>query len=589
MLISTCLKHFMRTSLTLFFSLALSFHLMAQCVDCTPAESCISEVLFPRLCPEVAPDATAGEYYEETLTFFLPPQIVDPDTELSVDLNTVTINQVSGLPFGLAFQLSEEDNTYEPANGQNLGCATVCGTPLLPGDYSVTVFVTAEVSLLGFPSTVEESFTQALTVLPGEVGNPSFSIDVLAACDSLSVNLSALIDGSPGITDYSWDFGNGFGSDMAQPEPIVYTQPGDYTIGLSTIISDYTIQSISVSNFDENWAGDVEEFSTALAPDPFFLLIDGDNNVAFTSPILTDVFSASWNDLGLVLDTPPYSIEFYDDDLFSEVDFLGSASVSLSSGVLTFSASGTSGFISIELLETANFYNEEVVSVFPTPNPIISYDEETELLSAAGEDLDSYIWFLNGDTIPAAVSPSITAETPGIYQVQASNLFGCEGRSEEIVVCPDPEVSFDEEDDVIYTQEGFSSYEWSYNGLPLDGFDSAELPFQGLGNYAVEISTAYGCLVESEVFILSTDVAERKALDWSIYPNPARSEITVEGLYAGEEVRVQIFNNQGELVKSISLNTDRQLISIRELSAGAYSFFFVSGDVIQRKPFIVLR
>ena len=295
-----------------------------QCVDCVPDDSCISEVQFPQLCPEVAPAATAGEYYEETMTFFMPAQLVDPDSEVTVDLLSVTINQVTGLPFGLTFQLSEEDNTYNPGDGQTLGCATICGTPLLPGEYSVTVLITAEVSFIGFPSTVNESFSQPLTVLPGEGGNASFSIDNLASCDSLVVDPVALIDGSPGITEYSWDFGNGFGSNEADPDPITYNESGDYTISLTTTISDYILQSVSVTSFDDNWAGDVEEFTTNFAPDPFFVLTDGSNNPVYTSSVLTDVFGASWTDLGIVLNNPPYTIAFYDEDLISATDFLGS-------------------------------------------------------------------------------------------------------------------------------------------------------------------------------------------------------------------------------------------------------------------------
>ena len=49
------------------------------------------------------PDATVGEYYEESATFHLPPIVVDPGSGLTVDFLSMTVMTVEGLPAGLVF------------------------------------------------------------------------------------------------------------------------------------------------------------------------------------------------------------------------------------------------------------------------------------------------------------------------------------------------------------------------------------------------------------------------------------------------------------------------------------------------------
>ena len=105
----------------------------AQCPDCSPDESCVSTDLFPTICPLILPDATSGSYYETVLTFYLPSVIVDPDSQLELSLDQVTITSVNGLPFGTDYEANSPDNIYYPSAGQSYGCATVCGTPLVAG------------------------------------------------------------------------------------------------------------------------------------------------------------------------------------------------------------------------------------------------------------------------------------------------------------------------------------------------------------------------------------------------------------------------------------------------------------------------
>lgn len=569
-----------------FLLLGVSSELLAQCADCTPDESCTNEVSFPQICPEVMPDATAGEYYETTLTFFLPPQIVDPESEITVSLDAVIINDVSGMPFGLTFQLSEEDQTYNPSQGQNFGCATVCGTPLLPGEYVLTVFITAEVSIFGIEQTANESFSQPLLVLPGENSNPSFNIDNLANCGELNVNVEALIDGSPGITSYTWDFGNGEGSDLQNPPTITYSEEGDYTISLITEITNYNLESVSMSSFVENWTGDIEEFNNSFAPDPYFIITNGDGITVYTGATLDNTTTGSWADINLEMTNPPYTISFYDEDSISDDDFLGSTTIALETGVANLNAGGSIGIAVVGTVAGQSFENEELVSVFGLPDATFVYDEMSNTLSYDDEELDSFIWFFMGDTISGQNSSSLELLEPGVYQANVTNIYGCSNWSDEFVLCPSPEVSFDESFDVLLTEAGFASYEWEYNGLPIPGADTEIVDFQGLGNYSVSITTDYGCEVESEVYILSSGTEEFDSF-FRIYPNPCTDHIVLEAENGYEFEQVRIFDISGKLVlerRNASLQNQR--LNLSKLTDGLYVIELLAGGRLYKSKFV---
>lgn len=61
-------------------TLALLLHQLAlsQCAQCSADPACSSDDGFPILCPTSLPAAVVGEFYEETITFFMPTEVIDP-------------------------------------------------------------------------------------------------------------------------------------------------------------------------------------------------------------------------------------------------------------------------------------------------------------------------------------------------------------------------------------------------------------------------------------------------------------------------------------------------------------------------------
>lgn len=581
----------MRTVLFLFFSLAF-LQIQAQCPDCEPDLECVGDGTFPLICPLVFPDATANEYYETVLTFNLPPNIVDPETEVEVELQQITVTGVSGLPFGLTYTINVEGGTYFPSQGDEYGCATVCGTPLIPGDYDVIISVNVTVIAFGFEQVLDESFSLPLTVLPGESTNSSFTYDNLFGCGSAEVNFDALIDGSPGITTYDWDFGNGNIGNQATPPTQTYSDEGDYTVTLTTTIEDYTLNAVAISNLASGWGGDVEELSEALfSPDPYFVITDGNGIDVFTSDAIVDSETGNWNGLNVILNNPPYTLSVYDQDnggLFgSDDDFLGSSQITVAEGVADLNAGDSSGSITIGLQVSNVFEDSEVVTVFPTPNAEFIYLEADGVLDYDDDLLNYFTWTLFGDTIQEGPQDSLLLIGPGIYQCAVQSVFGCEATSEIFTLCPEVELTLLPLIDLITADEGFASYQWFFNGLPVDGATDSSIDSSEPGNYALTVTTDYGCEVSSEVLTITVGIAEANQASWSMYPNPSQGMLSLQFEVPSGELTV--FDLGGKVCAQFPVNTLTKRLDLSFLRPGTYQLTWKNEGIVKTQKLVLTR
>lgn len=562
----------MKRLLFLLFALA-GVTAQGQCPDCTPDETCVSEDLFPAICPEILPDATAGAYYETVMTFFLPSTIVDPESGIEASLLEVVINSVSGIPFGLDYEANSPNNTYYPSEGDNYGCTTICGTPLVSGAYDVSIGVTVLVSALGFEQTITESFVLPLTVIAGEGGNTSFIYDTLFGCGEVETNFEALIDGAPGVTSYNWDFGNGNSADAMNPPTQTYSDPGEYTVSLETVIQNFVLQTVYINSLASGWAGDVEELTDLLfSPDPYFVITDGDGANVYTSDALTDVESGTWNNIGLLLDNPPYSISIYDEDnggLFGSADdFLGSTPFEMAEGSLSFSAGGSTGNIT-ETLEVSNvFNNEETVIVFPIPSAEFIYLMDENVLDYDDPTLDIFLWTLNGDTIQNGAQDSLAITGPGVYQCTVTNAFGCEATSSEYILCPEINLAYNAENETLQVDAGFDSYTWYFNDQEIENATSNIIDAAELGDYTVTITTSYGCEVSSDVFQVAVGIEESSKLSVKAWPNPSAGWVNLE-LPQGEWL-INLTDITGKLVFQQQVSGGISLLNLCHLPNGVY-------------------
>ncbi len=558
----------------LFFSFIGFGGLYSQNTDCTADESCGEGATFPVLCPEILISAVAGEYYEEIISIYLPSEIEAEG--ISTTLEEVVILSITGLPFGMELVINDDDLTFYPTQGDTYGCATLYGTPLLSGFYDITINVQVTVLVFGFEQVLNQAFASPIEVLAGESSNSSFTISTSAGCGDLSLELNSLIDGSPSPTEYLWDFGNGVTSTQASPEAQDYLDSGDYNVSLTTTIFQYELDQLVLNSISGDGDGDPDEGFGLFSPDPYLIILDGNGSVIFTTSSIDDVESATFSNLNILLSSQfnEFVVQIWDSDTFTEDDFLGQFVISNpSAGTGAFNNNGSGGSYSISYEVSSQFFNEELVSVFPLPDAVLQYSEELQTLSVPPAENNFYQWTLNGELLGGENQNIIGLETPGIYQCQVTNEFSCSVLSEEYVLCPVIEITFGA--NLLSVSLGFQSYVWFYNGLELDSETNNELSFQGDGNYAVEITTSYGCEVTSAVISVVDSVFELDSkISLNVYPNPASNELIIQSSSLNEQTLVKVFSFNGQVVILESINSSpsgKIELNVSNLSPGAYT------------------
>lgn len=556
---------------TFFFS--MSYY--GQCVECAPELPCGAGGDFPAFCPDEAEEATTGEYYEQILTFYLPAQIVDPGSNVQATLLSVTITSVSGLPYGLTYSLNDEDGVYHPSQGQNYGCATICGIPLLPGVYDVSIAVTADVTAFGMTMTQNENFPTVIVVNPGEGSTGSFSYDTPAGCGEIEVNFEAtILAPAPSITTYEWDFGNGETSTAANPPTVTYVGEGEYHVVLTTTVSDYRLKAVHLENVTSSgWMGDEDILNQS--PDPYFILYNSVGTAVYTSSSASDTFNYSWTELNILLDNPPYTIQFFDEDVLTSDDNLGSSSVNISNGDVAFnSGNGTLGTLVISLDTTTQISDEATILVFPVPDA--EFTVEGNLLVCNNQFQSPYTWLRNGVVIPNANSSYYTMTEGGVYSCQVENEFNCFAESGEYLYCPPISIVYDEAAMEMEVLGTFNSYQWYFNGLPLSGQTNSFMSATQSGNYAVTVTTDYGCTTTSTVYTLVVGVENVIEIPVAlVFPNPANGIATIQSEALRDAKTMTIHDSMGRIVDKRDVPfVNTMQVDMSTLATGVYTIRF---------------
>lgn len=348
--------------------IALAFILLGgfalgQCPDCEPDYSCTSADGMPALCPMVLPDATTGEYYSTTATFFMPSLIVDPSSGWEVDLNELVITGITGAPYGMEFNPSNADWTYYPSDGEEYGCVGICGTPFVAGEYFVNIQIVATVSVLGFEQVVNESFSLPFTVLQGEDVNNSFTMNPGFGCAPLDVDFEATIDDAG--TSYEWTFEGQTASTSPNPS-LTYNEPGTYNINLVTTVTELTLTGLNITSLADGWAGDAEENFLWGNPDPYFTIEGGSSD--YVSSVVDETETPNYTGLNIPLEYgTPITFSFYDEDSVSDTDYLGSGTFTPSEpGDYTVNLGGTTVVLTIVESVGAVFEDSETLVVYET-------------------------------------------------------------------------------------------------------------------------------------------------------------------------------------------------------------------------------
>ena len=485
--------------------------------------------------PDTLPDATAGAAYDQDVTF-----VMLTDT-LGLTIYDYTITNISGLPIGLNWQCNNFQNgcTYDPAVSI-YGCVKISGTPIVPGTFTFTVTVIADVQLAGLQTI---NFDRPLTVLPANVSNPGFAMTNNVGCSPLTVSFS---NNNPGQSAYAWDFGNGLQSNVENPPAQTYATPGTYIVTQTVtpnVVPDFYLTNITVTGIPNNYGAPLDD------PDPYFLLYDPAGTQVYDSrPALNGVFPPySWNTPNILLANGNYTAHVWDEDggLFGADDDLG---------VITFqghgnsgTASGNVGGASGTLVVNYTIFQTPVVPlvatdtiiVYATPSaPNINSNGPTVICEGESLDLiasdstNNVQWYESGSLLVGANNAVYTPTASGSYSVIVTTPQGCTSgsASTNVTINPVPtKPTFFINGNTFTTGVSGLSLQWYLNGNPIPGATSSSFTAQIGGTYVLCGTDANGCTNCSDSLAFSgVGLAENPHFPFSIYPNPNNGTFNIQ-------------------------------------------------------------
>jgi len=489
----------------------------AQCNACEADLSCTSDNGFPTICPSALPNAFTGESYEETITFFMPAEVVDPGSGISASLNSVTVTSITGVPLGLEVELDDDDAVYYPASGQTSGCANVCGVPVLAGTFDMVISISALASAFGIEQVVTESFSYVLIVEAGEAGTDTFTFTPPAGCDSLVAQFQASLAGNANqITTYAWDFGNGQTASAVEVTNVAFDTTGVYNVTLQTTISDQILTSVTLNStagggWDDGWSP---------SPDPYFVISDGAGGNVYVSSVADETYSNTWSNVNVVLANPPYTITFYDEDLFPDDDYLGSMSFTpYGAGAIDINADPSYGSLSIGLQTAVDAADTAAVYVNASPVVEIAWSGMGDTLICPTAGMIAYDWYWGDSLLVSGGDSTFVPVENGWYAVQATAETGCSGWSDSLLYCSADaafalNLSLGETPEVAIADTDLAAYVWTMNGVVSDTLVGGNVwETSESGWYSAIGWDDYGCPWTSDTVLVCWPLGEPQVVE----------------------------------------------------------------------------
>lgn len=583
----------------LLFSIVLlisAFFAKAQCPGCITDFTCTATPAAPTMCPDTLPEGTAMMYYEEDLSFYMPAQFTDQGTGMNVTLNELHVTGVSGMPYGLQFESSSATNIFYPSSNPpttEYGCARFCGTPLIPGDYHVTVYVTAYVTVLGLSQTEYDSFEIPIHIKPNPTSNSSFTIANPVGCNPLTTGITTNYPsgGNPNYS-YTWDFGNGNTSSQETPTAQTYTSPGTYYVSCETIVDtlDYSISSVTVVNSDCSDMG--------FEPDYYIKIFEGTTEIFNNSSShATNQTPATFTFTSISLSNTSYSIEVWDnddvlgggqpgDDHCGTVTFNGHTpgAYTLVDGLLTVTFSVNHPILSFSDTDSVVVYPSPQISAFEAiPNDTICDNDSLYLQIVGGE---SWQWYMNGSGIPSATDSIYVPLIDGAYSVVLSNSYGCMLSTNNIYVAflaSPPYPNFYQNGNLLFCTNAGYQYQWYLDGNPISGADQQTYTITQTGNYTLELIASNGCSTFSTpYYAIVQAISEYDIADLQIYPNPVNTRINFNADYDQQYYR--IIDVLGNVVQEGRV--DGSGVEVSSLGPAAYFIQIISPDKQYQATFV---
>jgi hypothetical protein len=592
----------------------------AQCAMCTPVD-CAAQKPTGGLC-NYLPDDTAGQPYDEVISFYMPKRLTDPTTLAQcsgcsyVELRRIRIGGITGLPTGMSASPNHPNGLYDVQNGDSTGCVRFCGTPVAPGVYYIVVNLLADVTAVGTPignvdaNNQAQTYRDTIEIFPSTSECPqSFSLGSgacqLKACDSVAVNLNATLTNQycPNLISYAWDFGNGGTSVVKTPGVVNYTVPDTFSLSLTTTYYTYRITQFTVE-LTGGYSGDIEETTTLFNPDPYITIPSIGYNGRGTGG--DDRDEVTITGVNLVIPdnacASPLTIIAWDEDqgppFGSQDDNCGTHTIFPSvPNQVSSTVSNSKIWVSFDTVAVSSLTESVDVIVFPhppIPELLMSEDSicngDTALIYLSAP-LPGYAfnWFLN-DTIELQSTDSvIQAAVRGDYKVKITNtVTGCSEWSSPVTLSvgqaapASVNLLFNGTSAFVspFPSSGFA-VDWYYNGNLVVGQNGKFLTFLGNGEYRAEVyNIAYPfCRTSTSADTITvsgiSDMETNAVYDVNVFPNPNNGKFRVSfNTDETQNVRLVLTSAIGQVVSDRTINNFsgqfNEELNVTDLSKGVY-------------------
>lgn len=196
---------------------------------------------------------------------------------------------------------------------------------------------------------------------------------------------------------------------------------------------------------------------------------------------------------------------------------------------------------------------------------------EIMLYANAGPFAASYVWTKDGvklsdttDKIPTGLS--------GIYDVTATDIYGCKATSGKVTVTVDSlptKPVIVQTGTILSTVKTYTSYQWYRNGKLIPGATKRTYTLSFEGVYHVVVTNPFDCInVSDKLSVQSLSVANTTTSDILVrlYPNPSQSMVNID---APETVNLVVRDMQGKTVLEV---TDAKQVDMAPYADGLYLF-----------------
>lgn len=588
-------------SINILFLMLLGSSVFAQqtgnCPGCVPDINCTISPAFPNLCPPALPSDTVGNPYNEVMQFYMPSNFDDPGSGFNVDLLEVKVLDIVNIPFGLTWTLDIYPNvTYYPVQNPPTtehGCVTVCGTPILPFNDSIQVFVKVIVDAGIATQELVQSFKVGLTIHPSGSGNASFNVSNPTGCEPITTDVTTNFPsgGNPDF-HYDWDFGNGTTSNAENPGTVTYSTPGTYDIIGHTVI-DTLPYRLNYARVMSSSCSD--GFS---APDFYMKLFENGNEVMNTLNTFGSISNTNAPvDIAFTpydLQNTTYTIEIWDEDggLEGGDDLCGTVAFNGHSTDTLLLSQGSSLSLKINIdHQVIEFLDTTTVTVYANPEkPEITADVDSIcegdsilLTSSSGTQ---YQWWLDSIVVSGADSSTLFTADSGHYWVVATNSSGCSSTSDvfRLVSIPYPPYP-----NFWYTgnhlQTGLTGFQfqWYLNGDSIVGATQNNYDITVSGGYSLTATNFFGCLSESQVIEVSyvDGIDEQSVQNLELFPNPNDGRFNLRfDVQDNSQLTIAVHDILGKIVYSEQLSnfqgTYTKAIDLSGNGAGMYTLSIAS-------------